>query len=279
MDQNTNNSFTSAPQGGDFSDIIIPNAYAAKPKNKNLKKYIVFGLVGLLFVFLLSFLFKKTVIDSKNMSKEELTTFYESDDMEKINNLEKLFFNTYNNNLTFEMVFDESKSQSIKESKGSLEKLKNLLTVKKNFDGNEASRKIFSELKKKLDERYNPYINAIAVYEDFYQAFQSNDIDTISKYSSADNISYKALYENFTELISYNKHLNELIDNDTCYFDGSDVLGGDNCEEQSKQVENVIKNIENNSLKKVFSSVYSLPGYKNQNNISEYISKYIVGVR
>ena len=279
MDQNTNKSFTSAPQGGDFFDIIIPNAYAAKPKNKNLKKYIVFGLVGLLFVFLLSFLFKKTVIDSKNMSKEELTTFYESDDMEKINNLEKLFFNTYNNNLTFEMVFDESKSQSIKESKGSLEKLKNLLTVKKNFDGNEASRKIFSELKKKLDERYNPYINAIAVYEDFYQAFQSNDIDTISKYSSADNISYKALYENFTELISYNKHLNELIDNDTCYFDGSDVLGGDNCEEQSKQVENVIKNIENNSLKKVFSSVYSLPGYKNQNNISEYISKCIVGVR
>lgn len=279
MDQNTNNSFTSAPQGGDFSDIIIPNAYATKPQNKNLKKYIVFGLVGLLFVFLLSFLFKKTVIDSKNMSKEELTTFYESDDMEKINNLEKLFFNTYNNNLTFEMVFDESKSQSIKESKGSLEKLKNLLTVKKNFDGNEASRKIFSELKKKLDERYNPYINAIAVYEDFYQAFQSNDIDTISKYSSADNISYKALYENFTELISYNKHLNELIDNDTCYFDGSDVLGGDNCEEQSKQVENVIKNIENNSLKKVFSSVYSLPGYKNQNNISEYISKCIVGVR
>lgn len=279
MDQNTNNSFTSAPQGGDFSDIIIPNAYAAKPKNKNLKKYIVFGLVGLLFVFLLSFLFKKTVIDSKNMSKEELTTFYESDDMEKINNLEKLFFNTYSNNLTFEMIFDESKSQSIKESKGSLEKLKNLLTVKKNFDGNEASRKIFSELKKKLDERYNPYINAIAVYEDFYQAFQSNNIDPISKYSSADNISYKTLYENFAELISYNKPLDESIDNDVCYFDGSDVLGGDNCEEQSKQVENAIKNIENNSLKKVFSSVYSLPGYKNQNNISEYISKCIASVR
>lgn len=279
MDKNTNNSFTSAPQGGDFSDIIIPNAYAAKPKGKNLKKYIVFGLIGLFFIFLLSFLFKKTVIDSKNMSKDELIAFYESDDMEKIDNLEKLFFNTYNNNLTFEMIFDESKSQSIKESKGSLEKLKNLLTVKKNFDGNEASKKIFSELKKKLDERYNPYINAIAVYEDFYQAFQSNDIDAISKYSSADNISYKALYENFTELISYNKQLNELIDNDVCYFDESDVLGGDNCEEQSKQVENAIKNIENNSLKKVFSSVYSLPGYKNQNNISEYISKCIASVR
>ena len=279
MDQNTNKSFTSAPQGGDFSDIIIPNAYAAKPKGKNLKKYIVLGLVGLLFIFLLSFLFKKTVIDSKNMSKEEFITFYESDDMEKINNLEKLFFNTYNNNLTFEMVFDESKSQSIKESKGSLEKLKNLLTVKKNFDGNEASKKIFSELKKKLDERYGPYTKAIAVYEDFYQAFQSNNIDPISKYSSADNISYKTLYENFAELISYNKPLDESIDNDVCYFDGSDMLGGDNCEEQSKQVENAIKNIENNSLKKVFSSVYSLPGYKNQNNISEYISKCIAGVR
>ena len=57
------------------------------------------------------------------------------------------------------------------------------------------------------------------------------------------------------------------------------MLGGDNCEEQYKQVENAIKNIENNSLKKVFSSVYSLPGYKNQNNISEYISKCIAGVR
>lgn len=279
MDQNTNNSFTSAPQGGDFSDIIIPNAYATKPKGKNLKKYIVFGLVGLLFIFLLSFLFKKTVIDSKNMSKDELTAFYESDDMEKINNLEKLFFNTYNNNLTFETIFDESKSQSIKESKGSLEKLKNLLTTKKNIDGNEASKKIFSELKKKLDERYNPYINALTVYEDFYQAYQSNNIDLISKYSSADNISYKALYENFTELISYNKQLNELIDNDVCYFDGTDVLGSDNCEERSKQVENTIKNIENNSLKKVFSSVYNLPGYKNQNNISEYISKCIASMR
>ena len=279
MDQNTNNSFTSAPQGGDFSDIIIPNAYAAKPKGKNLKKYAVFGVIGLIFIFLLSFLFKKTVIDSKNMSKEELTAFYESDDMEKINNLEKLFFNTYNNNLTFEMIFDESKSQSIKESKGSLEKLKNLLTTKKNIDGNEASKKIFSELKKKLDERYNPYINALTVYEDFYQAYQSNNIDLISKYSSADNISYKALYENFTELISYNKQLNELIDNDVCYFDETDVLGSDNCEERSKQVENTIKNIENNSLKKVFSSVYNLPGYKNQNNISEYISKCIASMR
>ena len=279
MDENTNNSFTSAPQGGDFSDIIIPNAYAAKPKGKNLKKYAVFGVIGLIFIFLLSFLFKKTVIDSKNMSKEELTAFYESDDMEKINNLEKLFFNTYNNNLTFEMIFDESKSQSIKESKGSLEKLKNLLTTKKNIDGNEASKKIFSELKKKLDERYNPYINALTVYEDFYQAYQSNNIDLISKYSSADNISYKALYENFTELISYNKQLNELIDNDVCYFDGTDVLGSDNCEERSKQVENTIKNIENNSLKKVFSSVYNLPGYKNQNNISEYISKCIASMR
>ena len=279
MDQNTNNSFTPAPQRGDFSDIIIPNAYAAKPKGKNLKKYAVFGVIGLIFIFLLSCLFKKTVIDSKNMSKEELTAFYESDDMEKINNLEKLFFNTYNNNLTFEMIFDESKSQSIKESKGSLEKLKNLLTTKKNIDGNEASKKIFSELKKKLDERYNPYINALTVYEDFYQAYQSNNIDLISKYSSADNISYKALYENFTELISYNKQLNELIDNDVCYFDGTDVLGSDNCEERSKQVENTIKNIENNSLKKVFSSVYNLPGYKNQNNISEYISKCIASMR
>ena len=279
MDQNTNNSLTSAPQGGDFSDIIIPNAYAAKPKGKNLKKYIVFGLVGLIFIFLLSFLFKKTVIDSKNITKEELIAFYESDDMDKINDLEKLFFNTYNNNLTFQMVFDESRNQSLQESKKSLEKLKNMITNKSGINGNETSKKIFTELKKKINERYDVYVNAISVYEDFYQAFETNNSELISKYSSSENISYKILYENFNELILYNKPLNESLDSEACYVDESDVLRGSNCEEQSKQVENAIKNIENNSLKKIFSSVYNLPGYKNQNNISEYISKCIASVR
>ena len=279
MDQNTNNSFTSAPQGGDFSDIIIPNAYAAKPKGKNLKKYIIFGLVGLLFIFLLSFLFKKTVIDSKNISKEELIAFYESDDMDKINDLEKLFFNTYNNNLTFQMVFDESRNQSLQESKKSLKKLKNMITNKSGINGNETSKKIFTELKKKFNERYDVYMNAISVYEDFFQAFETNNSELISKYSSSENISYKTLYENFNELILYNKPLNESIDSEACYVDESDVLRGSNCEEQSKQVENAIKNIENNSLKKVFSNVYSLPGYKNQNDISEYINKCIASVR
>jgi hypothetical protein len=279
MDQNTNNSFTSAPQGGDFSDIIIPNAYAAKPKGKNLKKYIIFGVIGLIFIFLLSFLFKKTVIDSKNISKEELIAFYESDDMDKINDLEKLFFNTYNNNLTFQMVFDESRNQSLQESKKSLEKLKNMITNKSGINGNETSKKIFTELKKKFNERYDVYMNAISVYEDFYQAFETNNSELISKYSSSENISYKTLYENFNELILYNKPLNESIDSEACYVDESDVLRGSNCEEQSKQVENAIKNIENNSLKKVFSNVYSLPGYKNQNDISEYINKCIASVR
>ena len=279
MDQNTNNSFTSAPQGGDFSDIIIPNAYAAKPKGKNLKKYIIFGVIGLIFIFLLSFLFKKTVIDSKNISKEELIAFYESDDMDKINDLEKLFFNTYNNNLTFQMVFDESRNQSLQESKKSLEKLKNMITNKSGINGNETSKKIFTELKKKFNERYDVYMNAISVYEDFYQAFETNNSELISKYSSSENISYKTLYENFNELILYNKPLNESIDSEACYVDKSDVLRGSNCEEQSKQVENAIKNIENNSLKKVFSNVYSLPGYKNQNDISEYINKCIASVR
>lgn len=279
MDQNTNNSFTSAPQGGDFSDIIIPNAYATKPKGKNLKKYIIFGVIGLIFIFLLSFLFKKTVIDSKNISKEELIAFYESDDMDKINDLEKLFFNTYNNNLTFQMVFDESRNQSLQESKKSLEKLKNMITNKSGINGNETSKKIFTELKKKFNERYDVYMNAISVYEDFYQAFETNNSELISKYSSSENISYKTLYENFNELILYNKPLNESIDSEACYVDESDVLRGGNCEEQSKQVENAIKNIENNSLKKVFSNVYSLPGYKNQNDISEYINKCIASVR
>lgn len=279
MDQNTNNSFTSAPQGGDFSDIIIPNAYATKPKGKNLKKYIIFGLVGLIFIFLLSFLFKKTIIDSKNISKEELIAFYESDDMDKINDLEKLFFNTYNNNLTFQMVFDESRNQSLQESKKSLKKLKNMITNKSGINGNETSKKIFTELKKKFNERYDVYINAISVYEDFYQAFETNNSELISKYSSSENISYKTLYENFNELILYNKPLNESIDSEACYVDESDVLRASNCEEQSKQVENAIKNIENNSLKKVFSNVYSLPGYKNQNDISEYINKCIASVR
>ena len=136
MDQNTNNSFTSAPQGGDFSDIIIPNAYATKPKRKNLKKYIVFGIIGLFFIFLLSFLFKKKIIDSKNVSKEELTEITSSENIKNIDGLERTFFKIYNNYVSFDDIFDQRMYKKIQEGQATLITFKNIVDHKQKISGN-----------------------------------------------------------------------------------------------------------------------------------------------
>ena len=106
MDQNTNNSFTSAPQGGDFSDIIIPNAYATKSKRKNLKKYIVFGVIGLVVLFLIGLIAKAIFVDSRTISKEELLKISQSEDMQKIDTAEIVIASIYAENHEFDEIMN-----------------------------------------------------------------------------------------------------------------------------------------------------------------------------
>ena len=275
MDQNTNKSFTSAPQGGDFSDIIIPNAYAAKPQNKNLKKHIVFGLVGLLFVFLLSFLFKKTVIDSKNVSKEELIEITSSENIKNIDNLEQGFFKIYNNYVSFDDVFNPYMYKKIHEGQVTLITFKNIVDNKQKASGNKYAVQAYDSFRKALDERYKLYMDAIAVYDDFYKAYKDMNKEILAKYDSG-NLNYKIAARELTNIIEQSVKMQELINNSTCNAEEDLSKSTPTCQVQYKNLNNSIENFNNvNGLRRIFSSVYDLKDYANLQDLSSYINAYM----
>ena len=275
MDQNTNKSFTSAPQGGDFSDIIIPNAYATKPKGKNLKKYIIFGLVGLFFIFLLSFLFKKTVIDSKNMSKEELIEITSSENIKNIDNLEQGFFKIYNNYVSFDDVFNPYMYKKIHEGQVTLITFKNIVDNKQKASGNKYAVQAYDSFRKALDERYKLYMDAIAVYDDFYKAYKDMNKEILAKYDSG-NLNYKIAARELTNIIEQSVKMQELINNSTCNAEEDLSKSTPTCQVQYKNLNNSIENFNNvNGLRRIFSSVYDLKDYANLQDLSSYINAYM----
>ena len=275
MDRNTNNSFTSAPQGGDYSDIIIPNAYAAKPKNKNLKKYIIFGVIGLLFVFVLSFLFKKTVIDSKNVSKEELTEITSSENIKKIDKLEQVFFKIYNNYVSFDDIFDQRMYKKIQEGQATLITFKNIVDHKQKISGNKYAVQAYDSFRKAVEERYKSYMEAIAVYDDFCKAYKEMNVEILSKYSSG-NLNYKIAAHEFTNIINQSVKMKELIDNKTCDAEEDLSKGSPTCQLQYKNLNDSINDFNNvNGLRRIFSGVYELKDYANLQDLSDYINAYM----
>ena len=275
MDQNTNKSFTSAPQGGDFSDIIIPNAYAAKPKGKNLKKYIIFGVIGLLFVFVLSFLFKKTVIDSKNTSKEELTEIASSENIKNIDGLERTFFKIYNNYISFDDVFNPYTYKKIHDGQATLVTLKKATDNKQKSSGSKNAAQAYDLFRKAVDERYKLYMEAIATYDDFYKAYNDMNVEILSKYSSG-NLNYKIAAHEFTNIINQSVKMKELIDNKTCDTEEDLSKGSPTCQLQYKNLNDSINDFNNeNGLRRVFSGVYELKDYANLQDLSDYINAYM----
>ena len=275
MDQNTNNSFTPAPQGGDFSDIIIPNAYAAKPKGKNLKKYIIFGVIGLLFVFLLSSLFKKKIIDSKNVSKEELTEIASSENIKNIDGLERTFFKIYNNYISFDDVFNPYTYKKIHDGQATLVTLKKVTDNKQKSSGSKNAAQAYDLFRKAVDERYKLYMEAIATYDDFYKAYNDMNVEILSKYSSG-NLNYKIAAHEFTNIINQSVKMKELIDNKTCDAEEDLSKGSPTCQLQYKNLNDSFNDFNNvNGLRKIFSDVYELKDYANLQDLSDYINVYM----
>ncbi|MBF1034543.1 MAG: hypothetical protein HXL10_00540 [Candidatus Nanosynbacter sp.] len=275
MDQNTNNSFTSAPQGGDFSDVIIPNAYAAKPKGKNLKKYIVFGIIGLFFIFLLSFLFKKKIIDSKNVSKEELTEIASSENIKNIDGLERTFFKIYNNYISFDDVFNPYTYKKIHDGQATLVTLKKVTDNKQKSSGSKNAAQAYDLFRKAVDERYKLYMEAIATYDDFYKAYNDMNVEILSKYSSG-NLNYKIAAHEFTNIINQSVKMKELIDNKTCDTEEDLSKGSPTCQLQYKNLNDSFNGFNNvNGLRRIFSAVYELKDYANLQDLSDYINAYM----
>ena len=275
MDQNTNKSFTSAPQGGDFSDIIIPNAYATKPKGKNLKKYIVFGIIGLFFIFLLSFLFKKKIIDSKNVSKEEFTEIASSENIKNIDGLERTFFKIYNNYISFDDVFNPYTYKKIHDGQATLAILKKVTENKQKSSGNKNAAQAYDLFRKAVDERYKLYMETIATYDDFYKAYNDMNVEILSKYSSG-NLNYKIAAHEFTNIINQSVKMKELIDNKTCDAEEDLSKGSPTCQLQYKNLNDSINDFNNvNGLRRIFSGVYELKDYANLQDLSDYINAYM----
>ena len=275
MDQNTNNSFTSAPQGGDYSDIIIPNAYATKPKGKNLKKYIIFGVIGLFFIFLLGFLFKKTVTDSKSVSKEELTEITSSENIKNIDGLERTFFKIYNNYISFDDVFNPYTYKKIHDGQATLVTLKKVTENKQKSSGSKNAAQAYDLFRKAVDERYKLYMEAIATYDDFYKAYNDMNVEILSKYSSG-NLNYKIAAHEFTNIINQSVKMKELIDNKTCDAEEDLSKGSPACQLQYKNLNDSFNDFDDvNGLRRIFSGVYELKDYANLQDLSDYINAYM----
>ena len=269
MDQNTNNSFTSAPQGGDFSDIIIPNAYAAKPKGKNLKKYIVFGVIGAVALILVSLIVKTIFVDSRTMSKEEFIQLAQSDDMMSVDGIENFFYAIYENDMEVEELFSDEKYNLIRKYEKSLKIIKDKLDKKQEISGDNRSRNKYKGFRDEFRNRYTIYVQAINLYGDFYYSYKNLDMESINKYKN--NTEYSGFIEKFEELIEQKKKIKNLLEEQKCIYKNDKIGISDYCVNQGRVESSISDGIYNSAdIKKVFYFIYDVDNYDERDNLTVY---------
>ena len=280
MDQNTNNSFTSAPQGGDFSDIIIPNAYAAKPKDTKLKKIAILVLAGLAVVFLLDFILKKNFVDHKTMSKQEFIQLAESEEMDKITDLESLLDYIYNGSVSFSDIMDEKTHGIINIGMEAFKKENSLLLNKDKIHGGKDVDEMYDALRKDFNDRFNRYQKSTKMYNDLYEAYNNYDSGVLSTYLQ-DSANLKEYFEKVIDSINSLK----LID------DSLIQLTNHNSSQSEKDMVTQLENISNEknqvvdklnlsvSPKFIFSEVYSEKNYEQEELLKTSIDKILTYIR
>ena len=269
MDQNTNNSFTSAPQGGDFSDIIIPNAYVAKPKNKNLKKYLVFGVIGVVLLAVIGFLAKAIFVDPRTMSKQEFIQLAQSDDMMSVDGIENFFYAIYKNDIEVEELFSDEKYNIILKYEKSLKIIKDKLDKKQEISGDSHSRKKYKNFRDEFGSRYTIYTRAIKLYGDFYHIYKNLDIKSISRYEN--NTEYEGFLKKFEELIEQKGKIKKLLEEQKCIYEKGKIGVSDYCINQSKIESSIIDSINDSvDIKKVFYFIYDVDNYEERDNLTIY---------
>ena len=280
MDQNTNNSFTSAPQGGDFSDIIIPNAYAAKPKGKNLKKYVVFGLIGLIALFLIGLIAKAIFVDPKTMSKQEFIQFAESENIDKITDLESLLDYIYDGTVPFADIMNDKTHDIINTGLIAFQKENSLLSEKINIREPKNVSEMYDALKKDFNDRLNRYQKSIKKYNDIYEAYNNYDSSILSSYSlDTTNFGeyFKKIIDSINELKSIDDSLIQIRKSNLNENEGSISMQFENILDKKNQV--IDKLNLSVSPKFIFNEVYSEKNYEQEDLLKTSIDKILTYVR
>ena len=280
MDQNTNKSFTSAPQGGDFSDIIIPNAYAAKPKNKNLKKYVIFGLVGVFALFLISLITKAIFVDPRTMSKQEFIQFAESKDMNNVAWIEDFFIAASNGTLSFDQFFSYQQYVNMQEAGASLRRVKELTSKKSKISGSKKAQALYEKFAESLKNRLDIYEKGIQIYLDAFQAYDKDDFTQLEK-TSSEILDYTAVSNRLGDISKQNKEFKQIAKNENCNFDFAANSDSVLCSKNRQKLEDLKTMAENDEVgKKILNIIYSNFGdYSEIDVLSGYIDDCLVYMR
>lgn len=280
MDQNTNNSFTSAPQGGDFSDIIIPNAYATKPKGKNLKKYAVFGVIGLVVLFLVGLIAKAIFVDSKTMSKQEFIQFAESADMGNIEWIENFFITVNNGALSFDQFFSYQEYKNMQEAGASLRRVKELTSKKSKISGSKKAQALYKEFAESLKNRLDIYEKGIQIYLDAFQAYDKDDFTQLEK-TSSEILDYIVVSNKLGNISKQTKEFKQITKNENCNFDFAANSDSILCSKNRQKLEDLKTMAENDEVeKKILNIIYSnFEDYSKIDVLSKYIDDCLVYIR
>ena len=280
MDQNTNNSFTSAPQGGDFSDIIIPNAYAAKPKGKNLKKYIVFGVIGVVALILISLIVKAIFVDSRTMSKQEFIQFSESVDMGNIEWIENFFITVNNGALSFDQFFSYQEYKNMQEAGASLRRVKELTSKKSKISGSKKVQALYEKFTESLKNRLDIYEKGIQIYLDAFQAYDKGDFTQLEK-TSSEILDYTVVSNKLGDISKQTKEFNQITKNENCNFDFAANSDSVLCSKNRQKLEDLKTMAENDEVeKKILNIIYSnFEDYSKIDVLSKYIDDCLVYIR
>ena len=280
MDQNTNKSFTSAPQGGDFSDIIIPNAYATKPKGKNLKKYVVFGVIGLVVVFLIGLITKAIFVDSRTMSKQEFVQFAESADMGNIEWIENFFITVNNGALSFDQFFSYQQYTSMQEAGASLRRVKELTSKKSKIGGSKKAQALYEKFAESLKNRLDIYEKGIQIYLDAFQAYNKDDFTQLEK-TSSEILDYTVVSNKLGDISKQTKEFKQIAKNENCNFDFAANSDSILCSKNRQKLKDLKTMAENDEVeKKILNIIYSnFEDYSKIDVLSKYIDDCLVYIR